>query len=114
MTMSKLRDLCAFGDVPECAPTERYLGELCVLRAALRWVLSLSLLGASFAGVLAYREYSSAGAAVCAPLGPSGSALGMPSCVYGLALFTTLTIIAAVALVRTRGAVGDEIMDTSR
>lgn len=110
--MTKLQEMVAFGDAADALPCDRRTRALRMLRASLRWVLALSLLGAAFSGVMTYREYTTS-ELVCAPLGPAESALGLPPCVYGLALWAMLAAIAAVALARTRGEVGDEIVASS-
>jgi hypothetical protein len=111
--MGWLDDLVAFGDAPECASTSVSLRKLCVLRSATRWMLAVALLGFAFSGVLTYRAYTSPAVTAGAPRGLGGSSPGVPTCVYGLALCSVLVGLGALALVRTRGGVGDEIMDTT-
>jgi len=62
-------------------------------------VLAISLFGAIFSGTLTYLELCSrGGAGGCSAVGPTGSILGYPPCVYGLAMYLVLTVIAIVGL----------------
>lgn len=111
--MSKLYDTTVFGAERDQMTTRGPVIDVRLLRRAMRRVLAVSLLGVVFSLVMTYREYTSPEQTVCAPLGPAGSMLGWPPCVYGLAMYTALVAIAAYALARTRGGVGDEIVDAS-
>jgi uncharacterized membrane protein len=70
------------------------------MKRALQAVLAISLAGVAFSGTLTYREFvSHAGA--CTPLAAPGTLFGYPPCVYGLAMYALLAVIAAWGL-RTR------------
>ena len=71
-------------------------------KTALAGILGISLFGVIFSGTLTYLEICSrTGADGCSDVGPAGTILGYPPCVYGLAMYTVLTVIAALGL-RTR------------
>lgn len=53
--------------------------------------------GAAFSGYLSWRELGT-GAAGCEAVGPQDSILGYPPCVYGLAMYTVLVVLAAWGL----------------
>jgi hypothetical protein len=72
----------------------------CQLRAARRalwWILGLSFLGIGFSGTLSYRELCLAGAGGCG-VAQGGMLLGVPVCVYGLAMYLLVGVIAALGL----------------
>lgn len=61
---------------------------------ALQAIFVVALAGAAFSGYLAWRELSTA-AGGCEALGPEDSILGYPPCVYGLAMYTLVVVLAA-------------------
>lgn len=69
-----------------------------LLRRVLRLALLLSLAGIVFSGTLTYRELGGSGASCPAP-GASGTTLGYPACLYGLAMYAVLAVLSAWALV---------------
>jgi hypothetical protein len=74
-----------------------------LMRRALQLVLGIALLGVVFSGVLTYHDLTAATAEACSPLGPPGTLFGQPPCIYGLAMYSVIALIAGYALLRTRG-----------
>ena len=74
---------------------------------ALKIVLGLAAFGATFSGVLAYREVFGHTALACPAPGAPGTVFGYPACVYGFVMFLLITIVAAVGLrAEHRSAIG--------
>lgn len=71
--------------------------QLSAARRALWWILGLSVLGIGFSGTLAYRELCLAGAGGCG-VAQGGMLLGLPVCVYGLAMYILVGVTAAWGL----------------
>lgn len=67
------------------------------MKRALQGMLAIALGGAAFSGYLSWREFTTA-AAGCEALGPPDSILGYPPCVYGLAMYAALIVLAAWGL----------------
>lgn len=67
------------------------------MKHALQATLAISLAGVAFSGFLTWREFA-ARAAACAPLAPPGTIFGYPPCVYGLAMYLLLTLVAVIGL----------------
>ncbi|MDH4132500.1 MAG: hypothetical protein OEW17_00115 [Gemmatimonadota bacterium] len=66
---------------------------------SLATILAISLFGVLFSGTLTYLEFCSrTGADGCSDVGPAGTILGYPPCVYGLVMYALLTVIAALGL----------------
>jgi len=66
---------------------------------SLATVLAISLFGVLFSGTLTYLEVCSrSGAGGCSDVGPVGTILGYPPCVYGLVMYLMLTVIAILGL----------------
>jgi uncharacterized membrane protein len=61
---------------------------------ALQAILVVALAGAAFSGYLTWRELA-AGAGGCEVVGPEDSIFGYPPCVYGLAMYTLVIVLAA-------------------
>lgn len=61
---------------------------------ALQAILAVAIAGAAFSGYLTWRELATA-ASGCEALGPQESILGYPPCVYGLAMYTLVIVLAA-------------------
>lgn len=77
------------------------------LRTELQWlrwilwtILFISVLGMTFSGTLTYREVFLA-APACPSPGATGTILGYPACVYGLAMYTVLAVIATWGLLHS-------------
>jgi len=68
---------------------------------ALQVILAISLFGVLFSGTLTYRELTGATALMCPSPGAPGTILGYPACVYGLAMYIVLAVLATLGL---RGA----------
>ena len=71
-------------------------------KLALQIILIIAFAGMAFSGVLTWREFTAAAATAdsCAPVGPAGTILGYPPCVYGLAMYALVAVIAALGLRR--------------
>jgi uncharacterized membrane protein len=69
---------------------------------ALRAILAISVFGTAFSGVLTYRELFGETAMSCPAPGAPGTVFGYPACVYGFFMYTTIAIIAAAGLWRSR------------
>jgi uncharacterized membrane protein len=66
---------------------------------SLATMLAISLFGVLFSGTLTYLEVCSrGGAGGCSDVGPAGTILGYPPCVYGLAMYLVLAVIAILGL----------------
>lgn len=66
---------------------------------SLRAVLTISLMGVAFSGVLTWRELAPGGASGgCTLGGAPGTLLGYPACVYGLLMYAALAVVAALGL----------------
>jgi len=67
---------------------------------SLATVLAISLFGVMFSGTLTYLEICSRTGAGggCSDVGPAGTILGYPPCVYGLVMYTVLAVIALLGL----------------
>jgi hypothetical protein len=68
------------------------------MRRALQIILGLSLLGVAFSGTLTYRELCGTSASGCTVAGGAGTLLGLPVCVYGLAMYVLVAVTAAAGL----------------
>lgn len=75
--------------------------ELQWLRRILWAILFISLLGMTFSGTLTYREVFLK-APACPSPGASGTVLGYPACIYGLAMYTVLAVIATWGLLHSK------------
>ena len=73
----------------------------------LQIITGVSGLGMLFSGALTWREFTRAPDAwpSCTPLGAPGTILGLPPCVYGLVIFTTIFGLSAWALRRLNAPV---------
>lgn len=70
------------------------------LRRMLWMVFGVSVAGCAFSATLSYREL--AGRLVsCPPVGAPGTVFGVPACVFGLVIFSFLTLVSGSALLRT-------------
>jgi uncharacterized membrane protein len=70
------------------------------LRTSRRYLTAIAWAGAAgsaFSGSLVYRELVDGGGASCTAT--SGGILGVPVCVYGLAMFVAVTVLALLGLV---------------
>lgn len=76
------------------------------LRRILWVILALSLAGVAFSGTLTYRELGGTVAA-CPSVGTPGTIFGYPACVYGLAFYTVLALLAGFALLRSGKAIAN-------
>ncbi|MEO8620915.1 MAG: hypothetical protein ABI625_07610 [bacterium] len=75
--------------------------ELHWLRGILWAVLLVSMLGMTFSGTLTYREVFLS-APACPSPGAAGTILGYPACVYGLAMYALLAVIAGWGLLHSK------------
>jgi hypothetical protein len=66
-------------------------------RRALWCILGLSAVGILFSGTLSFRELCPAGAGGCGAT-RGDALLGVPVCVYGLAMYLLVAVIAALGL----------------
>ena len=73
-------------------------GTSMLLKRALQLILTISLLGIAFSGVLTYQEVFGASALACPAPGAPGTILGYPACVYGLFMYVAIAAVAAYAL----------------
>lgn len=64
-------------------------------------ILVVGLAGVIFSGVLTYRDVV-AQSATCLPVGQAGTIFGYPPCIYGLAMYAVLVVIAIQGLVSKR------------
>lgn len=68
-------------------------------RKALQIVLIISLMGVAFSGTLTARELGTdPGIGSCTLGGAPGTLLGYPACVYGLLMYTALTVVSWLGL----------------
>jgi len=67
------------------------------MKRALQAMLAIAVAGAAFSGFLTWRELTGAGAA-CTTVGEPGTILGYPPCVYGLAMYSVLIVLAVWGL----------------
>jgi uncharacterized membrane protein len=65
---------------------------------ALQLILSLSMFGMVFSGVLSYRELFGQSALSCPAPGAPGTVFGYPACIYGFFMYLAVTAIAAAGL----------------
>ncbi len=73
-------------------------------RIALRVIAVTSLLGMLFSGALVYQEFGGAvAAASCTALGPPGTILGFPPCVYGLVMYAAVFVVSLLGLAHRPG-----------
>jgi len=71
------------------------------MKTLLSIILALALGGVAFSGYLTYHElFGPAGGPTCTPVGEPGTALSAPPCVYGLAMYLIISVLALVALTR--------------
>ncbi len=62
-------------------------------------VLAISLFGVLFSGTLTYLELCSrSGPGGCSDVGPAGTILGYPPCVYGLVMYLVLAVLAILGI----------------
>ena len=73
---------------------------------ALQLILSLSVFGLLFSGVLSYRELFGQSAISCPAPGAPGTVFGYPACIYGFFMYLAVAALAAAGLrgVRKEGA----------
>ncbi|HEX7704074.1 MAG TPA: hypothetical protein VF403_25200 [Kofleriaceae bacterium] len=74
------------------------------MKTLLVLILVIAVGGLSFSGYLSYRELFSSAPAQCTPVGPSGSVLGAPPCIYGFFMYLAIVVMAGLALFRRRTA----------
>ena len=67
------------------------------MKHALQAALAISLAGVVFSGFLTWREFA-ARTVTCTPVAQPGTIFGYPPCVYGLAMYLLLTIVAVIGL----------------
>ena len=67
------------------------------MKRALIIVLVIALAGVAFSGFLSWREFAT-DISGCTPVGPPQSIFGYPPCVYGLAMYSVLVVVAAIGL----------------
>lgn len=68
------------------------------MRRALQIILWISLAGVAFSATLSYQELCSRSGGACSAVGPPGTVLGYPACVYGLVMYLGLTVVAVLGL----------------
>jgi hypothetical protein len=68
---------------------------------SLKIILAVSLFGATFSGMLTWRELFGATAMSCPAPGAPGTVFGYPACVYGFFMYLAVAGIAAAGI---RGA----------
>lgn len=68
------------------------------MKHSLQTILAISIFGCLFSGYLSARELFAHAAPACAAVGPPGTILGYPPCVYGFFMFALLAATAAVGL----------------
>jgi uncharacterized membrane protein len=73
-------------------------------KRALQVILAVSLFGLAFSGYLSYGELFAPRpeAGTCPTVGPPGTVLGYPACVYGFFMYLAIAIIALAGLWRGR------------
>ncbi|HUO52556.1 MAG TPA: hypothetical protein VMT93_08560 [Gemmatimonadaceae bacterium] len=67
-------------------------------KRALQVVLGISLFGASFSGVLTYKELFAHRGASCPTVGTPGTVFGYPACVYGFFMYLAIVIVTMLGL----------------
>ncbi len=72
------------------------------MKRALQVILGVSLFGAAFSGVLAYRELFGATAVSCPAPGAPGTVFGYPACVYGFFMYLIVAGTALAGLLSNR------------
>jgi hypothetical protein len=72
------------------------------LRRMMWIVLGISAVGVAFSGTLSYKELIGTAAVSCSAFGAAGTILGLPACVYGLAMYAILATVSGLALLRHR------------
>lgn len=72
------------------------------MKRALQVILAISLFGATFSGVLSYREIFGQTAAVCPSPGAAGTVFGYPACVYGFFMYLVVAGTAVAGLLLGR------------
>jgi uncharacterized membrane protein len=68
------------------------------MKLALQIILTISIFGAAFSGVLSYQELFGDAAAVCPAPGAAGTVFGYPACVYGFFMYLIVAATAAWGL----------------
>ncbi|MBD3280933.1 hypothetical protein GF389_05435 [Candidatus Dojkabacteria bacterium] len=69
------------------------------LKKTMQIVLVIGIAGVLFSGYLSYDEVFTEECELgCSAVGDEGKLLGIPVCVYGLTMYTIITILAAQAL----------------
>jgi hypothetical protein len=68
------------------------------MKRALQIILGIALFGASFSGMLTYKELFGSSAASCPAVGAPGTVLGYPACVYGFFMYLTIVVIAVLGI----------------
>ena len=68
------------------------------MKRALQIILGIAIFGASFSGMLTYKELFAHSAAACPAVGAKGTVLGYPACVYGFFMYVTIVIVAALGI----------------
>jgi hypothetical protein len=74
------------------------------IKRALQIVLGIGLFGASFSGVLTYRELFGVTEAVCPSPGQPGTVFGYPACVYGFFMYLLIVGVSIAGLLSDRRA----------
>ena len=69
------------------------------MKRALQVILVIALAGIAFSGALTVREFT-ARLGGCSALGAPGTIFGYPPCVYGLAMYLAVAVIAGLGLRR--------------
>ena len=72
------------------------------MKRALQIILGISLFGASFSGLLTYKEVFAKSAAACPAVGAPGTVLGYPACVYGFFMYVTIVVVSIIGLASDR------------
>ena len=72
------------------------------MKRALQIILGIALFGASFSGMLTYKELFGRSAASCPAVGAPGTVLGYPACVYGFFMYVTIVIVAVLGIASDR------------
>ena len=65
---------------------------------ALQIILTVSVFGLVFSGVLTYQEVFGTAAATCPSPGAPGTVFGYPACVYGFFMYLLITGVAVAGL----------------
>jgi hypothetical protein len=72
------------------------------IKRALQIVFAIALFGATFSGVLTYRELFGQSALTCPSPGQPGTVFGYPACVYGFFMYLAISIVAGWGLLASR------------